>query len=152
MGEREAGSDCMTTIFSCRARPALLLLSTLAAIDPVGGLAVGSAAAEGVTRQVRFARGAETATLSGAVVRGDRDVYILRANAGQPMRVSITSLEHNAVFQIAGPDGRELAGAGEGQDADRWSGRLARSGDYRITVGGARGNATYTLAIGIGRK
>ncbi|MGP0093462.1 MAG: hypothetical protein ACLPKB_26505 [Xanthobacteraceae bacterium] len=146
----------MTKTFSPDARRALplalLLLSTLATIDLVGVPAVGRAAAEGVTRQVRFARGSETATLSGGVVRGDRDVYVLRAEAGQPMRVSITSLEHNAVFQIAGPDGRDLAGAREGEDADGWSGRLAQSGDYRITVGGTRGNATYTLTVGIGRK
>lgn len=138
----------MTKIFSGGARSAALLLSSLVATDLIAGLS--GAAAEGT--QVRFARGAESATLSATVIRGDRNNYIFEAKAGQLMRVDITSVEHNAVFQIAGPDGHELAGAGEGADAEHWSGRLPASGDYRITVGGTRGNATYTLTVGIGRR
>lgn len=107
------------------------------------------AAAEGITSRVRFARGASSATLKGAVVRGDRDVYIVGANAGQSMSVTISSLERNAVFQIEAPGGKELRGAGETDDAMQWSGPLPSSGDYRIIVGGTRGNASYTLRVSI---
>ncbi|HLN10580.1 MAG TPA: hypothetical protein VK281_16695 [Xanthobacteraceae bacterium] len=141
------------TNMPCARRDArLLLLLALVATNTAGAPWAGDAAAEGVTRRVRFAPGSQTATISGGLVRGDRDAYLLRANAGQWMRVSISSGEHNAVFQIAGPDGRELAGAGAADDAERWSGALARSGEYRISIGGTRGNATYTLTVGIDRK
>ena len=37
-----------------------------------------------------------------------------------------------------------------GEDAVQWTGDLTQSGDYRIIVGGTRGNASYKLLIGIG--
>ena len=110
---------------------------------------VDEATAQGVTSRVRFARGASSATLEGAVVRGDRDTYIVGATFGQTMTVNISSIEHNAVFQITDPGGGELVGAREGDDAMQWSGALPGSGDYRIIVGGTRGNASYTLRVSI---
>jgi hypothetical protein len=64
------------------------------------GLAVGAAAAsaDGITKRVRFAKGKTSARLSGAVVRGDRDTYILGAKAEQMMTVKITSTEDNQGF------------------------------------------------------
>lgn len=111
-------------------------------------LATGAfAAQEGLTKRVRFARGRTTATFKNSVVRGTRDRYTLGARAGQKMSVRITSVERNAVFTIYTPDGGTLEGAGEGQDASKWSGELPSSGDYVIEVGGTRGNATYTLKV-----
>ena len=127
----------------------LPLLIALLAVDPAGTSFVGKAEAAGLVSRVHFARGDAVAILRGAVVRGDFDIYILRGNATQLMNVSISSTENNAVFQIKGPDGAELAGARSGDDAMSWSARLPRSGDYRIVVGGTRGNATYKLTVGI---
>ena len=115
---------------------ALLLVAT-------GALAVQ----KGLTKRVRFPRGHTTATLKNSVVRGTRDRYTLGARAGQKMSIQITSIEKNAVFTIYTPDGGTLEGAGEGEDASRWSGALPTSGDYVIEVGGTRGNATYTLKV-----
>lgn len=134
---------------STRLGRVLLLLLALVVIDQAGAPFVGNAAAANIVSRVRFARGAAAATLRGAVVRGDVDVYVLRANARQVMNVTISSIENNAVFQIKGPGGAELAGARSGDDIMHWSGELARSGDYRIVVGGTRGNATYKLTVGI---
>lgn len=103
----------------------------------------------GLTERVRFAPGASGATLKGAVVRGERDVYILGAGAGQWMKVKIYSLEDNAVFQVQNPDGSYAPGAGDYDDATLWNGQLPANGDYRIVVGGTRGNATYTLMVEI---
>ena len=114
-------------------------------------LAAASAApARTFTRRVKFGRGRTTAVLKGAVVRGDRDRYLLEAKAGQTMLVHITSRERNAVFTID-PPGSEtaLAGTEEGTDTKDWSGKLPRSGDYVISVGGTRGNASYTLEVTI---
>ncbi len=65
----------------------------------------GFAARDGITKCVRFAKGKNSATFSNAVVRGDRDTYILGARDGQKMTVRITALENNAAFQIEGPHG-----------------------------------------------
>lgn len=62
--------------------------------------AFSSTSAEGVKRKVRFAKGASSATIRNAVIRGERDRYYVGAKAGQTMSVKITSTENNAVFQI----------------------------------------------------
>jgi hypothetical protein len=106
--------------------------------------------ADGVRKKVRFAKGSSSATIREAVVRGDRDRYYIGAKSGQTMSVKITSLEDNAVFQIY-LDGEQesLPGAGEEDDAMKWSGELPADSEYVIVVGGTRGNATYTLTISI---
>lgn len=105
--------------------------------------------ADGVTKRIKFAKGKHSATVSYAVVRGDVDTYILGARAGQTMSVKITSVEKNAVFSIEGPDGEYLPGAGETDDATRVTASLPMNGDYKVVVGGTRGNATYKLTVSI---
>ena len=122
-----------------------LLLSVLLTVTILSLAAVTSA--DGVTKRIRFAKGKHSATVSNSVVRGDRDTYIAGAGAGQTMTVKITSLEDNAVFQIETPDGEYLDGAGETDDAMEFSGELPAKGDYKIVVGGTRGNATYKLTV-----
>jgi hypothetical protein len=96
------------------------------------------------TRRIRFAQGASSAVVEDAVVRGTRDIYLLGAKAGQKMTVSITSLENNAVFDIITPNQKIIK-----QEAMSWSSKLPANGDYRIVVGGTRGNATYKLQVEI---
>jgi len=116
----------------------------------VGALATGFIFANGVKKKVRFARGTSSTTITGAVIRGDRDRYYVGAKRGQTMSVKITSLEKNAVFQIYFHGEEEsLPGAGDGDDATKWSGELPIDNDYVIVVGGTRGNATYTLTISV---
>jgi hypothetical protein len=105
---------------------------------------------KGITKRIKFARGRNSAVISGAVIRGERDRYIVGAREGQQMTVSIKSLEDNAVFQIYFAGEQEsLEGAGEADDATRWSGKLPSSVDYVIVVGPARGNASYKLEVKI---
>jgi hypothetical protein len=97
------------------------------------------------TRRIRFESGRTTKVIKDAVVRGDRDRYILHARAGQTLLVHITSEENNAVFDIYRPGGKHtLENAQESMD---WTGSLPRTGDYIIEVGGTRGNASYTLEV-----
>ncbi|HEY9832431.1 MAG TPA: hypothetical protein V6D26_17725 [Stenomitos sp.] len=96
------------------------------------------------TRRIRFAQGASSAVVEDAVVRGTRDTYLVSAKAGQKMTVSITSVENNAVFDIISPKQKLLK-----QEATSWSTKLPSTGDYRIVVGGTRGNATYNLRVEI---
>ncbi len=109
----------------------------------------GFARLDGITKRVKFAKGRSSATFSNAVIRGERDTYLVGAKAGQRMTVRVTALENNAAFQIENPDGEYLEGAGEEDDATTVSLSLPDSGDYRIIVGGTRGNASYRLTVSI---
>ncbi|HYF54924.1 MAG TPA: hypothetical protein VEA41_11760 [Salinarimonas sp.] len=122
----------------------------------------GPAAAQEPPTPIRFARGASSAVLEGAVIRGERALYGLEARAGQRLAVRVASPERNAVVQIYEPgarrrveegvlevEGRALPGAGEGEDARAWSGALPRSGTYLLVVGGTRGNASYRLEVSV---
>ena len=110
-------------------------------------LTAGTASARDFQRRIRFGRGRTTAVLKGGIVRGDRDRYLLGAKAGQRMIVHITSLEKNAVFTIYTPRPRRVVSRAE--EATDWTGRLRRTGDYLIEVGGTRGNTSYTLEVTI---
>jgi hypothetical protein len=107
-------------------------------VDPLAGLTVV------VDQRISFAPGSSSATVDGAVIRGERDVYRLEASAGQTMTATVVSLDDNAVFDIFGPDGTRLVG-------ERFSAEvsLPDDGDYLVVVGGTRGNASYELAVSI---
>lgn len=125
--------------------PAALLVSTLAA-----SLVLPALGQQSRTHRLKFKRNQSSAVVEDAVIRGTTERYVVGARAGQRMDVRITSLENNAVFHILQPGGRRtLSGAGEMDDATRWSGRLPRSGDYTLVVGGTRGNATFKLRVAI---
>ena len=110
---------------------------------------------------ITFERGNSSALVSGAVVRGDRDVYALNAGAGQWMEVKITALENNAVFSLLlaqdGVPSQELEGATEQDEAKYWYGQLpdpATSANGKrnavdIIIGGTRGNAAYKFTVTI---
>lgn len=116
----------------------------------VGSFALSSLLAQGVKKKIQFARGSSSATVNGAVIRGERDRFYLGAKKGQTMSVKITSEEDNAVFQVYLPGEEEaLSGAADGDDAKDWSGELPRDAEYVIVVGGTRGNATYSLKVSI---
>jgi len=114
-------------------------------------------------RKFFFATGSTRGSVGGQVLRGRRDLYSLQASAGQMMTITLTVPDDNAVFQIWEPGtslandadgvlefrGAALPGAGETDDATRWSGRLPRTGTYLIAVGGTRGNARYSMDIRI---
>jgi len=102
------------------------------------------ATTNGTRKRVEFAPGTSSTVVSHAVLRGDRDVYLLGAAAGQVMVLSITALENNAVFDVVAPNGKVLAQASTEQEV-----RLPTAGDYQVIVGGTRGNASYDLTIAI---
>jgi len=113
-------------------------------------LAAASVLAQGVKQKIRFAKGSSSATVKGAVIRGDRDRYYVGARKGQTMSVKITSEEDNAVFQVYLPgEEKALPGADDGDDARDWSGELPADAEYVIVVGGTRGNASYTLKVSV---
>jgi hypothetical protein len=92
----------------------------------------------------------ESKTVSGSVVRGRQSGHIVTAKAGQTLEVSVTSAEDNAVFQIYLPGEKgTLPGAGETDDAKKFSGKVPTDGDYLIVVAPTRGNTTYKLSYSV---
>ncbi len=104
--------------------------------------------AQVTNKRIKFKKGESSATIEGSVIRGERDTYLVGANKNQTMIVTIMSIEDNAVFQIVDREtGYYLEGAGEIDDAKQWEGTLPSDGEYKIVVGGTRGNAEYTLKV-----
>lgn len=95
-------------------------------------------------QQVQFQPGTSAAVLTEALVRGDRQIYQLRAQGGQQMILNISAVEENAVFDLISPSGRVLMREGRRETI-----LLPETGEYQVIVGGTRGNATYTLQVGI---
>ncbi|HEX8568133.1 MAG TPA: hypothetical protein VF648_21010 [Pyrinomonadaceae bacterium] len=90
--------------------------------------------------RIQFKPGTSSATVGGtAVGGGEETTYLLGARAGQTMTVKITenSQYNDVVFHIIAPDGSFPMGSdGESASYDTtWSGRLPKSGDYKIVVG-----------------
>ena len=92
----------------------------------------------------------ESKTVSGSVIRGERARHTVSAKAGQTLEVKVTSEEDNAVFQIYLPGEKgTLPGAGEMDDAKKFSGKVPADGEYVIAVGPTRGNTTYKLSYSV---
>lgn len=100
------------------------------------------------THALKFAAGASSATVDGAVVRGDSDIWTFSANAGQQADISITSLEDNASFAVFVPPAT-TDGDPTVADVKSWGASLPASGTYSVQVSGDRGNATYKLTVSI---
>lgn len=77
------------------------------------------------TQRVEFAPDRTYAVASNSVIRGDRDVYLLRAGKGQRMSLTIQALEDNAVFDVISPSGYILAFSAVNETI-----RLPHTGDY----------------------
>ncbi|WP_051022321.1 hypothetical protein [Nocardia pneumoniae] len=121
----------------------LVLGVTMLAAFAVATVGAGAASASAVY-EIEFAPGSDRASVSGAVIRGEADTYLLEARAGQTLSTELTSVEGNARFSTTAPDGRVLC-------VEETSSRitLPHNGYYAITVAPSRGNATYTLSVRI---
>ncbi|NJL90538.1 MAG: hypothetical protein HC916_12675 [Coleofasciculaceae cyanobacterium SM2_1_6] len=97
-------------------------------------------------RRIEFASNASSATVEDSVVRGDRLVYLVGASRGQNMTINIasTQAQGGALFTVIAPDGTVLD-----MGVSSFSRELPRSGDYQISVGGSRGNASFSLTVEI---
>lgn len=99
-------------------------------------------------QQIKFSPGKSGATLKGGIARGETMRYLLEANKGQTMSVSLTSVEHNAAFEVLG-DGGPLGNSKLVDGYQEWSGKLPIRGTYAIIVSSERGGAEYTLDVSI---
>jgi hypothetical protein len=96
------------------------------------------------TKQVQFEAGRNSTVINHAVIRGERDVYLLKAQGGQQMKVALSSTEQNATFDVVSPSGDILTTEAQSETV-----LLPQTGEYQVIVGSTRGNATYELQMTI---
>ena len=115
--------------------------------------------ASGDGGRIRFKPGASSAIVGGtAIGGGEEKTYLVGARAGQTMSVKITenSQYNDVVFHIIAPDGSFPMGTnGEGVDeqseiSTTWSGKLPKSGDYKIVIGTIESKkANFKMSVSI---
>ena len=81
-------------------------------------------------------------TVSSGVVRGERDQYRVLIEEGDVLALSISAVEDNAVFDLIDPSDTVLLFESVEAEVE-----LPYAGEYRIIVGGTRGNASYDLVV-----
>jgi hypothetical protein len=128
-------------------------ISTLCSVTLLAITLIGNAAA--ATKQIQFAKGKSSATISGTVKGGEDVDHVLRANAGQTLNIDFKASKGAAFFNVVPPGSTYEAlfvGMNEG---DHYSGTLPRDGEYIIRVylkGAAKDSGKpvkYTLKVGI---
>ena len=87
-------------------------------------------------------------TVSGGVVTGTVNGYLIGASGGQQMAITLVS--PNAVWELYAPDDTFLdfqLGVGPGDPG--WILTLPSNGDYLLVISSNGGNASYDLTVEI---
>ena len=104
--------------------------------------------ADGIYKRIKFEKGKPWFIFSGAVVTGGTDKYIFRANKNQDLKVSITSVQENAVFTVVNAKtGKLLENTADSNKTTEFLGAITVSGEYKILVKPSDGNAIYKLSV-----
>lgn len=117
---------------------------------------VGGPVANGRTEDIRFDRGASSATRRGVVRGYETMTYTLDVRAGQSINVSLQSANRSGYFNVTAPRSDQAVFNGS-TSGNRWRGRAATSGRYKIEIYLMRNAARrgeqlrYTLDVGVGR-
>jgi hypothetical protein len=90
------------------------------------------------TERVQFAAGKSSATLAGKVAGADTVLYKLNAKDGQFLKVSLTTDNESADFNIyipgRGPGDEALFASAMSTQGRAYTGQLYKTGDHSITV------------------
>ena len=96
--------------------------------------------------RIEFASGATSALVEGAVLPGEINRYVLRASAGQTMRVYLSPYQpEQLLMAIWGADGDVLMSGHV--EATQWTGKLRSTQDYYISVTTADGSTAVSYAL-----
>jgi hypothetical protein len=99
-------------------------------------------------QRIRFAPGTISATVSGQVVPGGNNEYVIKASANQQMLISTTAEEQAVAVSVVGADGTVLQSSMG--SLSNFSGELPSTQDYFITVSIAgQGFADYQMTVTI---
>ncbi len=132
---------------TCELAPALAGLCLAAAM-------LVTAPAAAAVKDLQFARGASSATVSGSITGRDDNRYRVRVQEGQTIKVTLTPRRPSTYFNVnpPGSDQSIFVGSNEG---NVYEGRLPASGVYEIVVyqmGGAASDnkqSGYQLKVAI---
>ncbi len=103
---------------------------------PVGGAAV----------RIKFATGATSGVQEGQLQPGQSQRFLVGAAAGQPLMVSVNSLNNDVTFSVTGvSDGHVLVAASE--QLGSWQTMLTTTQDYLIQVYAGAKTENFTLNI-----
>ena len=113
---------------------------------------VASAPADAAVHDLQFARGANSAEVSGSITGRDDNRYRIRAKEGQTIKITLKPKRPTTYFNVnpPGSDQSIFVGSNEG---NVYEGRLAASGVYEIVVyqmGGAASDnkaSSYQLTV-----
>lgn len=98
--------------------------------------------------RINFAPGAISATVSGSTSAIAPARYVLRANGGQQMNVTLAADNTNAYITVIGPSSGNVAAASA--ITQNWSSVLPTTGDYIIEVlNSGTGLANFNLTVTI---
>jgi len=103
----------------------------------------------GRAERINFAPGATAATVTGIVTDPAHRSYVVRAQGGQMMKVSLTSAQPTTSFLVRGmSSGQTLKNFGDG--GNQWSGLLPQTEDYLIEIVTLEFSSTsYSLTVEI---
>lgn len=97
-------------------------------------------------QRISFAPGAVSATVGGPIAGGSVQQYVLRAQAGQTMNVTVSSPTSDVALGVQGVrDGVIYQGYQQGYSD--WSGVLPANQDYLLSVYAAEGNTSYSMVV-----
>ena len=103
----------------------------------------GTAFASDIEHKLAFT-GDGDAKCSGAVARGDRDIWHFSAKAKHTLRFSMLSPERNVAVYVRQSGSHQMIPAivSDGVESIEWVGELPQAGEYEVVVSGTRGNAS----------
>ncbi|HET6595278.1 MAG TPA: META domain-containing protein [Anaerolineales bacterium] len=120
-------------------------------ISPTTAAPTATSPASGDTdteQRIRFAAGATSTTLTGALAASGSDQYVLRALAGQTLSLNLAFTEGQAILVVWGEDGDVLLS--DHAEVSSFERELPKTQDYHIQVKGRpEGSTTYTLSVSI---
>jgi hypothetical protein len=104
--------------------------------------------ADGIYKRIKFEKGKSWFIFSGAVIEGDTDTYIFRANKNQELNVSVTSVQNNALITVVNAKtGKPVENMADSNKTVEFTGKITTSGEYKIFVKPSDGNASYKLNV-----
>lgn len=107
-----------------------------------------SVPATAVPKRITFPTGGTSATLQGTLAVNGIDRYVIRANSGQRMTVTVTPVQGTVIFSVSGADGSVLKSSGVA--GATWTGQLPLTQDYYIGINSpTSAAAVYSLMVSI---
>jgi len=96
--------------------------------------------------RINFATGATADIVEGQIQQGQVKDFLLGASAGQPMIISVSSLNNDVTFSITGlKDGIVLLSPA--QQSSSWQTMLTTTQDYLIQIAGGASTENFTLNV-----